>query len=245
MALDVISASTDRDLTTTSALKALVLGATATSTAQDAYLSNLIRRSSKWAESFVGEPLTVQTYRETVASFGRRSLLLGRTPLRSLDAIYDATDTGVATLVSTQCRIEDADAGLLSRDFGWGWTATIQGPGTGGPFYPSALPLESFPLSGQEYKPWLVDYRAGWTYGGVDTGSANYSTARGSTSTGRTLPEDVEQAVLLRAQAMHQNNPDGVSSESLGDLSVSYRDRAGGESVTSYGELLERYRRVV
>lgn len=227
--LAVSVASTDRDLTTTGALKALILGATATSTLQDVRLSALIRQASRWAETFVGYPLTVQSYRESVAGFGRRNLMLARVPIVAVSAVYDATDTGTATLLNTsEYRVEDTEAGFLSRDQGFAWTASMQwrsGPrgtfGTAG----DAIPLEPQPMPGQEYKPWLCDYVAGWTYNGVSTSSPNWSTVNGSTSTGRTMPEDIEQAVLLRAQELHVN-PLGVVKEVVGDLSVQYNARS-------------------
>src|SRR5205814_298683 len=186
-------------------------GATATSTAQDTVFSDRIRQASRWAESYLGFPPTLQTYRETVAGFGRRSLLLSRTPVRSVASVFDATDTGQATqILTSEFKVENADAGLLTRREGFGWTAALQPPGSGGPFL-SSIPLEAAPLAGQEYKPWLVDYAAGWTYGGLATTSANYSTVAGTTSTERTLPEDVELAVLLKAQALYDGGGDEVA----------------------------------
>lgn len=236
-------ASTDRDLTTTAKLKALVLGATATSTVQDGYFSDLIRRASDWAESYVGYPLTVQTYQEMVAGFGSRRLMLERTPLRAVDRVFDATDTGTATQVLTsEFRVEHRDAGFLSRDRGWAWTAN------GNTLWhsESAFPLGLDPAAGEEYKPWLVDYRAGWTYAGVDTGSANWSTEAGTTSTGRTLPDDVEQAVLLKASALHEDSEEVVM-EQLGDVRVQYQsagvDRAGNPVLSAWEKLLAPYRR--
>lgn len=236
MSLDVTVLSTDRDLTTTGALKALLLGATATSTALDAHLSNLIRRGSRWAESYVGTPLTVQSYRETVPGFGRRNLMLARTPLRAVSALYESTDTGTAiALASTEIRVENAEAGFLSRDDGWGWTVPSEGD------------LELRPMTGQEWRPWMADYVAGWTYDGLSTSSANWSTAAGSTSTGRTLPEDIEQAVLLWCVKAH-TVPPGVASEQLGDVRVEYNlrsNRKDSEQQWQEHELmLEPYRRV-
>src|SRR5437660_1768210 len=119
--------STNPDLTSTGMLKGLVIGATATSTAQDGQLSNLIRQASRFAETYVGYPMSVQTYRETVPAFGRRNLMLSRTPVVAVLAVYDATDTGTATQVNTsEFRVEDAEAGLLSRDQGWAWSASFQ-----------------------------------------------------------------------------------------------------------------------
>lgn len=250
MALTVTYASTCRDLTTTGAVKALALAGT-TSTARDAHIANLIRRGSMFAETFIGQPLTVQTYRETVPGFGRRSIMLSRTPIRVIKAIYDATDTGSATAIATSDYIvSDADVGLLSRAGGFAWTAPYQ-YGGGGVYGGDAIPLAPEPMSGQESRPWLVDYIAGYTYDGVESSSVNASTEGKqiveATSTGRTLPEDIEMGVIESAQAMFDNSP-GISSESLGDVSVSYNARSGssdGQMDRPGASWLAPYRRIV
>lgn len=231
----VTASSTDTDLTTTGALKEVILGATATSTSQDAYLGRLIARASRWAADYVGislATLTVQRYRETLPGFGLRRMTLSQTPIRSVDQLLDATDTGTATpILSTEFRVEDADAGFLTRDQGWPWSATLQAraaPVLAGAIYEApAIPLVPEPMPGEEYRPWLVDYTAGWSYAGVDPASPNYSTGgpNGTTSTGRTLPEDFETAVILRAQRWWQNRA-GVAAERIGDLGVTYQSVA-------------------
>jgi hypothetical protein len=251
VSLQVVTRSTDEDLTTTGALRRAQLGATATSTAQDQLFSDSIRQASRWAQTFIGQPLTVQTYRECVAGYGRRTLRLSRTPVRAILAVYDATDTGTAQqLATSEFRVQDADAGLLSRDQGFSWNATMGGRVGVATFGGDAVPLDPFPSPGMEYEPWLVDYIAGWTYAGVDPASTNYSTAAGSltgTDTGRTLPEDIEAGVLARAEAF-VNGASEVEMEKLGDLEVNYRslgtDR-DGRLITRYDLLLEPYRRVV
>jgi len=221
--LDLIVPSTDQDFTTTSALRALVLGATATSTVQDSQFSRMIRNASRWAETVIGYPVGVQTYRETAAGYGRRSLMLSRTPLRAVTAVYDATDTGTAQLLLTSdFKIENSEAGLLGRSQGFMWSGPLQAPGTGGAFI-SSVPLDAMPLTGQESRPWLVDYVAGWTYNGLSTSSPNWSTANGgTTSTGRTLPDDIEEAVLLKAQLLYVGGRE-VENEKLADLEVNYK----------------------
>lgn len=253
MSLDVLVKSTDVDLTTTSALKAIVLGATATSTAQDAFMSAVIRRASRWAETYLGYHPTLQSYEEAVASYGSRRLMLSRSPIVAVTGVFDATDTGsAAEVLSTEYRVQDREAGFLSRDQGFAWTATLQQrsgyggwSGAAGP----AFPLQPEPVPGDEYEPWLVRYRAGWTYGGIDTGSSNWSTAHGTTSTGRTLPEDIEAGVLLRAQYMFEDfDSDGIAAEQLGDLSVTYRSGRNLGSVSQdepYERWLRPYRRLV
>lgn len=246
--ISVAVASTDEDLTTTGLLKEIVLGATATSTALDGYLGRIVRRSSRWAESFIDAgPLTVQTYRETVSAFGRRSLLLSRTPVRAVIGFYRGTDTDDAlAILTSEFTVEDREAGIISRNQGFAWEVPFQWHGSalsGG----DAIPLDPQPLSGQESKPYLVDYVAGWAYGGVDTGSANWSTVAGTTSTGRTLPEDVEMAIIQRGQRLFQNR-DGIASESLGDAAVTYVNPnvliSPGGLASEEEMTLARYRRI-
>lgn len=246
MSLQVMVKSTDPDLTTTGFMKAQLLGATATSTVNDVVWSNSIRAASRWAETYIGQPLTVQTYREAVAGFGRRTLRLSRTPILAVKAVYDATDTGEATQIRTsEFILEDADAGLLARDRGFEWTPTQMMRMGAAAYGGDAVPLDFFPAPGQEYKPFLVDYVAGWTYGGIDTGSANWSTEKGTTSTGRTLPEDVEQAVMMKAINLFEDDED-VAQERLGDLQVTYNFQSTqADTPTVYKQLLEPYVRLV
>lgn len=247
MALEVIYASTDRQLTTTGYLKELLLGATATSTERDGLFSRHIGRASAWAEGFIGQPLTVQTYRETLAGYGRRRLMLSHTPVRAVIAVYRGTDTEDATAIATsEFIVEDRGAGLLARNNGFQWSAAMQFSG-GGLIGGDAIPLDPAPLAGQEYRPFLVDYVAGWTYDGISTDSDNWSTVKGTTSTGRTLPEDVEHGVLLKAQSLVLNNQD-VHEERLGDLEVRYNARSvadDSEVHRPWGQALQSWRRVV
>lgn len=252
MSLQVITASTDQDLTTTGRLRRMIYGATATATQDGTVLSDAIRDASRWAQTHIGYPFAgVATYRETVASQGRRSLMLSRTPVLAVKALYDTTDTGLAQVLTTQVRLENSDAGIITRDQGFAWSASLMPPGAAGPFYPSGLPLDAVPLPGQETRPWLVDYVAGYTYDGLTTDSANWSTAGGSTSTGRTLPEDIERGVLYKAQG-YVIGEDEVESEKLGDLAVNYRSlgndgglrEGGGRLRTRAIDVLEPYRRV-
>lgn len=237
MSLSVCSSSTDDVFTTTAYVKAL-LGTTATS--DDATISSLIRAASRWAENYVGYPLSVQSYSETVPGRGRRRLLLERTPLRAVARVYEGTDTGTAEqLDSSDFVIDSAEAGFLARDRGFGWTAPLMGR-----MFESAIPMSLTPLAGQETRPWLVDYVAGYTYGGIDTGSTMWSTEKGTTSTGRTLPEDIEHAVALKAIAYYEGD-DEVVSEQLGDLRVQYRsERLDDEAPSLPEKLLLPYRRV-
>lgn len=238
--LTVCASSTDLDLTTTGFVNQL-MGRSATSTQDQARLSALIRAASRWAESFVSYPIAgAQTYQETVASYDRNVLMLARTPVRALDRLFDSTDTGLGAQIRTsEVRVEDREAGLLSmvNEATFDWTARLMAP----PYYHAGWPLTLNPLPGQERRPWLADYRAGWTYDGLSTGSANWSTENGTTSTGRTLPEDVELAVAMKVMHDYQN-PLNVIQESLGDISVEYRPRSGSAAdVPPWENLLGPY----
>ena len=100
-------------------------------------------------------------------------------------------------------------------------------------------------ISGSEERPWLADYRAGWTYAGLDTGSPNWSTEKGTTSTGqRTLPGDVEEAVIQKVSRVYSGTDDIVS-EKIGDLAVNYRSQGTDAAGTTAEKILGRYRRFI
>ncbi len=207
-------------------------------TKDDELLNRLIRSASAWAESVVGRPLLLQTYQETVAGKGGRNLALSRYPIRRVLRLFDATGTsGASELLSSQYRVEDEDAGLLSRDAGWSWN--VAGAGVGPAGYGAGIQPTDPDASFGDRQPWLAEYSAGFVGPGGTT-----STGDGSTSTGRTLPWDVEQAVILRAKRLFlraQLDP-GVESRRIGDLAVTYRSAQAGPEPEAL--LLEPYRRV-
>lgn len=239
--LSVAVKSTDQDLTTTGALKLRLFGSTSDATTPDAVLSAVIRSASRWAEQFVGQPLTVQTYEERVATFGTRRLMLSRTPVRGW-RLYESTEDDAYEVTSTMAWA-DPEAGLIERDEGWPWTV------------PTELELEERPLPGEESAPWFCRYQAGYAYNGLSTDSTNYSTDGGTTDTGRTLPEDVEEAVLLKCRQVYDQSVAGgeVEEETLADLKTKYRTAGPGvggdrDETKSWGPaewLLSGYRRMV
>lgn len=234
--ITVTATSTDEYLTTTAAVK-LVLGVETMS--DDPYLSALIKRASRRVETYLGRgPVTLQSYRESLSGYGDRTLMLARRPVQSVSSLWDSTSTGSATTIqSSEFRVENREAGFLDRDAGWAWDA----PQIGRTF---AVPLAPTPFAGQEEKSWLCDYAAGWTLGGVDTGSPNWSTEQGSTSTGRTLPEDVEEAVILWTIEAYTGQR-GVIRRKVGDLSIDYARSVTGKQVDPAEELLASYRSVL
>lgn len=233
--LTVCTSSTSSALTTLQAVKE-DLGIV--DTKDDELFNALIARASVWAESYTGRAFGLQVYQETVAGFGRRNLMLSRYPIRTVFRMFDATDTGSATeLKSSDFRMEDAEAGFLSRDRGWRWNVAGAGPGPAG-FGAGLNPLDPDPAFGEQ-RPWLVEYSAGYV-----GPAGKVSTADGSTSTGRTLPHDVEQAVLLKAKEwfLRRQTDPTVASRKIGDLAVAYRSAQEGRDMAEM--LLEPYRRL-
>ena len=235
MIIDIVTESSDSQLTTTGYVKSLL---DTTSTADDALLNSAITAASRWAESYVGYPLSAQRYHELTEAYGSRRLMLARTPIRSVkNGPFTATDTGSATeLGSSEFRVK-RDAGMLDRDAGFAWDV---------PLYqrPFAFGLTQTPAPGQERPIWFSDYIAGYSYGGIDTGSDLWSTRAGTTSTGRTLPEDIEQAVALKAIAIYEGD-EGVMEKTVGDLRVRYGSFGDTSKASDpAAKLLAPYRRI-
>jgi hypothetical protein len=83
------------------------------------------------------------------------------------------------------------------------------------------VPLTASPWPGEEDSPWLIDYVAGYVRDGMTSTCALWSTAKGTTSTGRTLPADIEAAVIAKVVSWYEAE-EGVIQKSVGDLSVQY-----------------------
>ena len=207
----VCVSATEELLSTSSSLRS-VLGAT--STASDAYQLDLLRRASVWVAQQLGYRVFAQSYNEVVESYGGRKLMLEHAPIRAVLRFFDSTSTDEATAIcSSEFRAHRAE-GMLERAAGWYWTAGVN------------YGLDKFVVPNSESQPWLVEYVAGWTLDGLSTSSANYSTQAGTTSTGRTLPYDIQHAALLKAPEWASAPIGGITSESLGDLSVTYANSA-------------------
>ena len=203
-----------------------------TGASEDVLIDTLATRALDAVEGYLGYPLRLQVYSETVPAYGTRTLMLSRTPIKTVLRMFDSTDTGTATAYcSTDYRVEDAEAGLLSRDAGWSWTAPI------------GTEFVDFYKPGQETQPWLVEYAAGYHV------TAATSTQYGTTSTGTDLPGDIAQAIdeTVKGWYLGRQRDGSIASVTIGSLSMTYR--APG-SVGTAGlpddavRLLSRYRRL-
>lgn len=230
MSLVITARTTDERLTSLAALKG-ELGIASSATSADDRLGAILDRASAWAQTYVGYPLVVRAYRETVPGFGRRNLMLARTPVRAVRALYFGTDTGTAQQIPSTEFDVDEGPGFLARPSGWDWSV------------PAVQDLTVRPQPGEELRPWLVDYVAGYALAGISTDSPLWSTEKGTTSTERTLPADIEEAVLLRAARTYRGL-ETVTAKSVGDLSITYAyARTLGKVADPAEDRLNPYRR--
>lgn len=236
----VLAPASVDSLTSVQALRE-VLGTT--STANETAQANTLKRATAWAESYVGRPLRLQTYSEVVAGYGDFYLLLTHRPIRRVVRVFSGTDTGTATeYTSTEYSI-DPGTGRLYRPAGYPWTVTRGRPPSGG----FALdPVEVQPIPFGEMQSFLVEYSAG--YVGED---GTTSTGDGSTSTGRTLPHDIEAAILAKAGEWVKFGAYGgpqVTNKSVGDLSIGYSSpgsgSGGGAGMGMAESMLAQYRSI-
>ena len=238
--LQVCVSASDQDLATTGDVMQIVFGATTTAMVQTTgeinYLGTLVARASAWAERTLGYPLALQTYSESLRAHGGRALMVSRTPLVTVLRLFDSTATCEATaLCSSEYVIEDRDAGLVARDQGFGWTQ-IERSGVGD----FNLGLTGFLQPGLERRPWLIEYVAGYKLAASTSTCHGTSTGDEAWTTGATLPEDIRQAVALKAAEL-QANPFGVRSRRVGDLAVEYAT----EGPSGAAALLDPYRRII
>lgn len=188
----------------------------ATATGEDDLQKIVLTAASLAVRDYIGYPLLRQNYEETVKGYGLATIMLNRTPVRGIFGVFSGTDTGTGTeITSTEYEVENEEAGFLRRKVGpWPWTAQ-----SGGGF------VESEPIAGTELPRYMVRYEAGWLFT-QSTAAVNgsCSTAYGTTSTGRNLPENIELAALQTAKTMwlgRKRDP-AVESKSIGDLSINY-----------------------
>lgn len=219
----------DIDYATTGDVMMILFRSTATgsvaTTQEIQFISSLIRRASRDADRFVGYTLAQQVYSEAVAGDGGRRLMLARTPLVKVLRFFDSTATCEATAIcSSDYRVDDWDAAMLSRDGGWRWTADYVQAQTC-----FNLGLTPAVRPGERSRPWLVEYIAGYSVVGTTSTASGRTTEDATWTTGPTLPEDVTQAVAARAAELY-SNPMGATNRSVGDLSVSYgKPRTGSD----------------
>ncbi len=220
--------STSDRLTTVAAVKGY-LGITTTSADDD--LDPHVAAASDAVATYVGYwPLRAR-YTETVAGYGSLRLSLSATPIRKINEIR----LGGLLVDPGTYVVEKPLAGILHRDLGWPWTAGVE------------WDLEAHIVPNSELKTFVVDYEAGWV---LTTSTADLDPNIGfiTSSGGRTLPHDFEQAVILQAKHnyLSRKRDTSIAEKKVGSLNVTYRYRGDipYPLIEETVGLLERYRRI-
>lgn len=209
--LTVLTSSTGVGLTDAASVKDVL---DSCDTKDDVLLGKYIGRASARIEAYCGRTFDVQRYQEVIPAYGGTVLQLVGYPIRKVFRVFDGTDTGSAQELSATGYRIDAARGQLHRDEGWAWTYQLS----------RAIAFE--PLPGQEYIQWLVEYSAGY----VPAGGWTSTWEAGSTSTGSTLPLDLQAACIDLVQNLYlsRGQAANVQSERVGELSITYATRAAG-----------------
>lgn len=182
----------------------------------DRRIQRLIKTATDTIHTFLGYPCAKQTYIETLAGTGTVMLVLSRRPIVSL------TEVQIAGMVVTDAVVQDAEAALLYRDYGW--------PLEANDFYGS---VPSHPdLGGGARLTVQVTYEAGW--------------ALPDDPATRDLPHSIEEAAVLTVKdwfgshdiyaAKAAGTSAGgdalarpVASKRIGDTAISYDTGAQSE----------------
>lgn len=177
-------------------LDAVKLALSITTTDDDERLDASIRAASHAVAGYLGYYPLRQAYRETLPGFGDLKLMVSRVPVTSISAMYYGTTMEI--VAPSSYTLDNATAGFIMRDLGFPWTAGVE------------WDMDSHIMPRSERNQFIVDYAAGYIF---------------STDGSRTLPYDLEQAVILTTNSIFYTGQRdaGVASKTVGALSVSYR----------------------
>ena len=175
----------------------------------DIKLPRLIRAASGAVRQYLNRKQLhyVPAYVEKVRpALGRPRLVLDLTPVVSVASVV--LEDG-STVDPSDYLVEDADIGFLYRAVGWPYSGLVQG----GMLYRD-------PAAGTSKPSITVTYAGGWVT------PAQVASAGWSALLPRTLPEDLEEAVVQTVVALYRRGgmDQSISAESMGAYSVSYRN---------------------
>lgn len=199
MTLRVCTSSTETTLLSLADYKA---AAGITTTADDAIITSALSRATALIEGYLGYPLRRQVYDESVGGYGSLELLVSRTPITAIEAVYYSTDT----VDPASYEIGNRGAGLIYRELGWPWTAGIE------------YDLTAHVVPKSETRTYRIVYEAGYCLAG--------STADGWLTTGEAVPPDVEAALVSATTFVYKNaaRDFSVTSKKIGDLEIEYQN---------------------
>ena len=220
MGLSVVGQPGETMLTTVAAVKD-ELGIEGPSRAQDVYLERLIRDASQEAVRFCRRPFARQRVRETGLEYRDGYVMVTLTPVAEVHTL--ALDGQVVLGVE----IEDADTGVLT-----GSGNALLGLGEARWWND---PFRALAPAGSRA---VVEYTGGFVV-----------PADEDAETPRTLPYDVEAAVIGMVKAAYQDRGDGpeptVKSVKVEDVTYQYETGAPASLGPTPYERLERWVRVV
>lgn len=181
----------------------------------DSHVERCVTSASSAIARLCGRAFERATVTEYPDSFGRPYVLLSRPPLVEVLSVAEGgelLDAASYTLAG-----DLAAGGLLYRLAGlWPVTARVGG-------------LVTLTVEMRQGRPdaLAVTYTGGY----VTPGQVALDASQGPV----TLPAEVEEAAILEACALYRGRgrDADVSSESLGDWSVSYRERSAGQRLAS------------
>ncbi len=181
----------------------------------DASVERCVSSASRAIARLCGRAFERVTVTEYPASYGRPFLLLERPPLVAIVSVTEAGELLDPTRYTIAGDL--ADGGLVYRlEDTWPETARVGG-----------LVTTTVELRQGSPAALAVTYTGGY----VTPGQVALDATVGPV----TLPADVEEAAILEACALYRGRgrDADVSAESLGDWSVSYRERAAGQRLAS------------
>jgi hypothetical protein len=190
-------------------------------------LAAMIRGASATIEHYTGQHFGAARYQELLPGLDMPQLLLGRTPLIAIEAVLFQQDPLLDVVIA------DADAGLVYRERGFGWTGTfVWGV------------LSDTRAVGSERPVYAITYRAGYRLP-EDTAPVDPLNPRPSDGA-PLLPYDITRACVETVKA-HWEGQSGVliKSKSAADLSLTYNDIAPGDLPSNVKTMLIPYRRAV
>lgn len=127
---------------------------TTTDAARDAWIQDRIEQASLAIQDELDRPLTRQQVQERFDGNGRMLAALELTPIASLDSLKNAwlgeIDLSITTLGNEVARIDNAEAGLIWRNYGFADDSPQK----------VWLTVDSMAQAGA--KPWQATYHGGW-----------------------------------------------------------------------------------
>lgn len=208
MSIEVVEAAPDNMLTTVTVAKAS-LGISDTNS--DELIESMIRAASDFAERYCGRQFARQKIREGLPGKGVPDLLLSLTPIVTIESVmFDD-----ATVPESSWSLADKDAGIIQSNLG----------NFHGTYFGDLNAIDRFPSSFTQER-YFITYTGGYVL--PNWPSDPYGN--------RTLPYDLERAILETTKKLFKDDKSGLSwdgvmaSYKIGDTSVSWGNKSTAQN---------------